>query len=197
MCQAGVYVKMSGLYNKPSDVHVNSVSSFRASLKSNVGLSAALGYKFSLLRVEAEFQRLRSGVDSAESSGTLVGGVSSSVGSIKETAGFANGYLDLPSFVGLSPYVGIGAGYARINLDGVGRLRNNVPVTQFSGSEAVFGYQAMLGLQFRVFGTATINAGYRIIKRQDIAVREVVSAATQSLKLGDNRMFELGLSVGF
>lgn len=197
LAHAGVYLKVAGLYNQPSDLHVNNVSAFKASLKSNVGLSAALGYKMSLFRVEAELQHLRNGAESAESSGTLLGGISSTTGAIKETAGFANAFVDIPGFLGISPYLGAGLGYARINVDGLGRLRNNVPLTQFSGSDSVFGYQAMLGVQFHLFGTATLHGGYRIIRRQDIAVRDVVANARQNLELGDNRVFEVGVSLGF
>ena len=196
-CQAGVYVKAAGLYNRPGDIHINNTTAFGASLKSNVGLSAALGYQLSQFRVEAELQRLSSDTEPAETSGTLFGGIGATTGAIKETAGFANGYFDFPSFFGFAPYLGAGLGYARVNLDNLGRTRNGTPALQFSGRDSVFGYQAMLGFQFHLFGTATLNGGYRFIKRQDMAVRDVTANAQRSLKLGDNRMFELGLAIGF
>lgn len=197
LCQAGVYVKAAGLYNRPGDIHINNTGAFRASLKRNIGLSAALGYQLSQFRVEAELQRLTSDTEPSESSGTLFGGIGATTGAIKETAGFANGYFDFPAFFGFAPYVGAGLGYARVDLDNLGRTRNGTPALQFSGSDSVFGYQAMLGFQFHLFGTATLNGGYRFIKRQNIAVREVGAAAQQNLKLGDNRVFELGLAIGF
>jgi opacity protein-like surface antigen len=61
----------------------------------------------------------------------------------------------------------------------------------------VFGYQAMLGLQFRLFGQATLNAGYRIVKHEDVAVRDVLAGVRQTLKLGTHRAFELGIALGF
>lgn len=192
-----LYLKAAGLYNQPGDIEVNNLSAFKASLKNNTGFSGALGYKFAVLRLEGELQYLSSSTEPAATSGTLLGGIGFTTGKIKETAGFANAYLDFPAFFGLSAYVGAGLGYARINLDDFGRTTNNVPVLQFSGSDSVFGYQGMLGLQLHLFGTATLHGGYRYIKRQDIAVRDVVANAQRNIKLGDNRVFELGVSLGF
>jgi opacity protein-like surface antigen len=195
--RAGVYLKIAGLYNQPSDVSISNVSAFRASLKNNVGISGALGYKFTLFRVEAELQHLRSGTEGEETSGTSLGGIGRTVGTLKETSGFANGYVDFPSFFGLAPYIGAGLGYARVNIDNLARTRNDVPVYQFSGREAVFGYQGMVGLQYHLFGQATLNAGFRLVKHEDVAVRDVLASAQRSLSLGHNRVFELGVAIGF
>jgi opacity protein-like surface antigen len=197
LCHAGTYFKVAGLYTRPGDLSIDSTTAFKASLKNNTGVAGALGYKFTLFRVEAELLHVRNGTEPDESSGTLVGGVRRTVGSIKETSGFANAYVDFPSFFGLAPYVGAGLGYARINVDGVGSTRNNVPFAQFSGRDSVFGYQGMAGLQFHVFGQATLNAGFRLVKREDLDVRDVFTSARQAVKLDTNRVFELGLAIGF
>ena len=194
---AGAYVKVSGLYNQPSDLRINNASAFKASLKNNMGLGAAVGYKFSLLRAEAEIQHLRNGTNPNQSSGTLLGGTSETIGTLKETSGFANAYLDLPSFFGLAPYLGAGLGYARVDLDNLGLLRNSRPVLQFGGRDNVFGYQGMLGIQFHLLGRATVHAGYRIVKREDLSIRDVVANAQQTLTLGNNRIFEIGVALGF
>jgi opacity protein-like surface antigen len=196
-CHAGTYVKAAGLYNRPSDIHIDNPTNFRASLKRNVGFSLALGYKFTVFRVEAEGQYLRSNTEPEETAGTLFGGIGRTTGSTRETAGLVNGYVDLPSYFGLSPYVGLGLGYARVKLDDLGRTRNGAATLQFSGREAVFGYQGMVGLQYSVFGQATLNAGYRIGKREDLAVRDVLGDLRHTLRLGNHRAFEIGLSLGF
>jgi opacity protein-like surface antigen len=72
-----------------------------------------------------------------------------------------------------------------------------VPFAQFSGRDSVFGYQGMAGLQFHVFGQATLNAGFRLVKREDLDVRDVFTSARQAVKLDTNRVFELGLAIGF
>lgn len=191
--EAGVYVKFAGLYNRPSDLEVANAAAFKASLKNNTGFAAAMGFKFSLLRLEAELQHLRAG---AEDGASATGPVKVS-GALKETTGFANLLVDLPGIFGLGPYLGAGLGYARVDLSNLGVTRANVPVAQFSGADSVFGYQGMGGLQWRIFGTLTINAGYRIVVREKIAVRDVAANARERLSLGRNRIFELGLALGF
>jgi hypothetical protein len=84
-----------------------------------------------------------------------------------------------------------------VDVEELGRTRNSVRILQFSGSEAAFGYQGMVGLRYTILGQATIHAGYRIVKREDVAVRDVLSNFEHTLALGDNRMFELGLSINF
>ena len=194
---AGLYVKAAGLYNRPGDVEINSVSAFKASLKNNTGFAGAVGYKFSLLRVEAELQYLNNSTEPDETAGTLLAGVVRTAGSVKETSGFANALFDFPAFFGLSPYIGAGLGYARVNVDHLMRTRNNAPVVEFSGRDSVFGFQGMLGVQLHFLGQATINAGYRIVKRGNVAVRDVLLNARQNVNLGNNQLFELGLAIGF
>jgi opacity protein-like surface antigen len=199
---AGVYVRGSALYTKPSDLSVTNAGAFKASLKNNVGVAGALGYKFSLLRVEGELQRVSVGTEADHVSGTLLAGTSDTIGKVKETSGFANAYFDFPSFFGLAPYLGAGLGYARVNLDNVARLNTSSTggtrsVIQFSGSDAVFGYQGMAGLQFHFLGQGTIYGGFRLMKKEDITVRDVVANASRTLASGTNRVFELGVAIGF
>lgn len=200
---AGLYLKATGLYSNPSDLNLTSGAAFKASLKNNLGVAGALGYKFSLLRIEAELQHVRYDVEADNVAGTLLAGMTNTFGTVKETSGFANGYVDLPSFLGLAPYLGVGLGYARINLDGLARINTSPrapgpqPVLQFSGGDNVFGYQGMAGLQFHLFGQATIHAGFRILKKQDLGVREVVANAQRTLSAGTNRIFEVGVAIGF
>ncbi len=197
LCHAGTYVKVAGLYSQPGDLNVSGASAFAASLKNNTGVSGSLGYKFPLFRLEAELQRVSNSTEADEVSGTLFGGNRRTVGSVKQTSGFANAYWDLPSVFGLGPYVAAGLGYARFDIDELTRTRDNVPFAQFSGRDSVFGYQGMLGLQFRLFGQVTVNAGYRLVKHEDLNVRDVIANAGETLKLGTNRMFELGVAIGF
>lgn len=194
---AGTYVKVAGLYTQPSDLSFGSATAFRASLKNNTGIAGAIGYKFSLLRLEAELQHVRNSAEPDESSGTLAAGVRQTFGALKQTSGFANGYVDLPGFWGLAPYVGAGLGYARFDISDLGRTRDNVPLARFSGRDSVFGYQGMIGLQLHLFGPATLNAGFRLVKHQDIDVRDVLANARQSIGLGTSRAFELGVAIGF
>ena len=193
---AGPYVKVTGLYTQPSDISVNNTSAFRASLKNNVAIAGAVGYKLALFRVEAELQHAKNKSEADESSGTLFAGSGRTFGSLKQTSGFANGYFDVPAFFGIAPYIGAGLGYARFDVSDLGRSNNNVPFARFSGRDSVFGYQAMAGLQLHLIGPATLNAGFRLVRHEDIDVRNVVANARESLSFGTNRVFELGVAIG-
>jgi len=197
LLHAGPYVKFAALYTRPSDVSVNNATAFRASLKDNLGVAGAIGYKLSLLRLEAELPHAKNNTEADEASGTLAAGFRRTFGSLKQTSGFANAYVDLPSFLGLAPYLGAGLGYARFEVSDIGRTNNNVPFVRFSGRDSVFGYQAMLGLQLHLFGPATLNAGFRLVKHEDLDVRDVLANARQSLGFGTSRLFELGVALGF
>ena len=197
LAHAGFYLRGSALYTKPGDLSVTNATAFKASLKNNFGVAGALGYKFSLLRVEGELQRVSIGTEADESSGTLLGGISNTTGKVKETSGFANAYVDFPSFFGLAPYLGAGLGYARVNLDNVTRVSSGRPIVQLSGRDTVFGYQGMIGLQYHFLGQATVHAGYRLLKKEDVSVRDVAANAGRTLASGTNRIFEIGLAIGF
>lgn len=198
---AGLYVRGSALYTKPSDLNLTSGTAFKASLKNNTGVAGAIGYKLSLLRLEAELQRISFGTEADPVAGTLLAGSSQTVGKVKETSGFANVYVDFPSFFGLGPYVGVGLGYAQVNLDSLARINSSTtgtrPVVQFSGRDSVFGYQGMAGLQYRFLGQGTIYGGFRLVKREDVDVRDVAANLTRTLSAGTNRVFELGVAIGF
>ena len=191
--QAAFYFKATGFYSNPGDVKVDSASAFKASIKSNTGLSGALGYKFSLLRLEGELQSLNSGT----SGGSTSTGAATVSGSLKELSGFANAFLDIPSTLGLAPYVGVGLGYAKIDLGQFNVVQGVTNVVQFSGEDKAFAYQAMAGLEFHILGQATQHAGYRIVHRGDIELRNAVASAKQNIKLGENQLFEIGLAFGF
>ena len=190
---AGFYVKGSGLYNSSSDIKLNNATAFKASLSSNVGYAGSLGFKFSAVRVEAEVQNFKSNV----SDGTTGAGVVPATGSLKELNGYANVYLDIPAVLGVTPFVGAGLGYANLDFSNFSATQGATQVVKFFGKETVFGYQAIAGLQVHLFGAATLHAAYRIVKREDVAVREVVSNAQQSINLGTRHLFELGVAIGF
>jgi len=128
-------------------VKVDNASAFRTSLKSSLGYSASLGYKFSMVRAELEVQYFNSSASGAsDSSG---GGLTVS-GDYKQYSAFLNGYVDLPSFLGLAPYVGAGVGKAVIDLDQFSAQQGGGNVVQLWGRGMANGYQFMAGLQYHV-----------------------------------------------
>ena len=193
MARAGMYAKFAGLYSSPGDIQVNNAAAFRASLKSNMGMAIALGYKISAVRADIEIQSF----SNSTSSGSTNTGNASTTGGYKQFNGFVNAYVDLPSFVGLSGYVGAGFGEARVDLSHLSAMQGSSNVVQVSGRDKAFGYQVMAGLQYHLLGQATIHAGYRWLHKNDITLQNGVGNTMQKLTLGTDRMFELGVAIGF
>ena len=192
--RADFYTKFGALYNSPADLKVDNAANFRSSLKGNLGYSGSVGYKFSLLRAEVEVEYFKNSLGGASNSsgiGLVTGG------DYKQYSGFANAYLDVPSFFGLAPYVGAGYGVAKVDLDQVSAEQGATPVVQMSGTGKAYSAQVMLGLEFHVFGKATVNAGYRLQRKQGFETRNYASNLRQTVSLGTDRIFELGIAWGF
>lgn len=189
----GVYVRAETLFNHPGDVGTSSLTSFRSSLKNNVGYSGAVGYKFPMLRVEAELQHFKQ--EAAQ--GSNVAGATTGSGNYRQSTGFANAFVDLPILPAFGVYLGGGLGLARVNFDNFSGSQAGVGVVQYSGRDSAFAHQVAAGLQFSFADRATVHAGYRIVKQGDVQVRDSVSTAVQTVKVGDNRLFEIGLAIGF
>ena len=192
--RADFYTKFGALYNSPADLKVDDAANFRSSLKSNLGYSAAMGYKLSLLRAEVEVEYFKNTLGSA--SNTSSNGLTVS-GDYKQYSGFVNAYLDVPSFFGLAPYVGAGVGVAKIDLDQMNAQQGASNVVQFSGVGKAYSSQVMLGLEFHVFGKATVNAGYRLQRKQGFDARNYASNLRQNVSLGTDKIFEVGIAWGF
>jgi opacity protein-like surface antigen len=189
----GVYLRAQAMFNRPNDVETSSLTAFRTSLKSNVAYAGAIGYKFPLLRVEGELQRFQQ--DAAQGSGTT--GTTTASGGYRQLNGFANAFVDLDLAAGLGVYLGGGLGFARVNFDNLSGQQGGITVAQYSGKDRAFAHQVAGGVQLSFAGRATLHAGYRIVKQGDVQVRDSVTTAIQTVKLGDNRLFEIGLAIGF
>jgi opacity protein-like surface antigen len=192
--RADFYTKFGALYNNPGDLKIDSAANFRSSIEGSLGYSASLGYKVSLVRAEVEVEyfknNLGNGSDTS-SSGLTVDG------NYKQYSGFVNAYLDVPSFFGLAPYVGAGLGVAKIDLDQLSVHDGASNVVQMSGTGKAYSSQVMLGLQFHVFGKATVNAGYRLQRKQGFDTRNFASNLRENVSLGTDRLFEIGIAWGF
>jgi opacity protein-like surface antigen len=192
--RAEYYLKVDALYENASDVKVDSASDFRTSLKTSLGYSAAFGYKFTKVRVEAELQYFKSSANGASDS---TGSSLSASGAYKQFSGFVNGYVDLKSFLGLTPYIGAGLGEAEINLDQLSAEHGASKVVQFSSRNMASGYQAMVGLQYPVLGKATASIGFRILHMGSFQTHDIASHVRQDVSSGLNKIFEIGLAWHF
>jgi opacity protein-like surface antigen len=194
IARADFYAKFGALYDNPSDLKIDGAANFRSSLKSNLGYSASAGYEFSLLRTELEVQYFKNVLNGGSNTSSNVLATS---GDYKQYSGFVNAYLDVPSFFGLAPYVGAGLGVTRINLDQLNARQGAANVVQMSGIGKAYSSQVMIGLEFHVLGTATVNAGYRLQRKQGFDIRNYASNLRQNVSLGTDRIFELGFAWNF
>jgi opacity protein-like surface antigen len=192
--RADFYTKFGALYDSPADFKVDNAAAFRSSIKGSLGYSASMGYKLSLLRAEGEVEYFKNTLSNGSNTSNNALTVN---GDYKQYSGFVNAYLDVPSFFGLAPYVGAGLGMAKIDLDQLSAQQGATNVVQFSGIGKAYSSQVMLGLQFHVFGKATVNAGYRLQRKQGFDARNYASNLRQNVSLGTDKIFEVGIAWGF
>lgn len=192
--RADFYGKVDALYENAADVKIDSASDFRTSLKNSLGYSASVGYKFTMVRAELEVQYFKNSADSASNSSA--GNLTAS-GDYKQYNAFLNGYVDFGSFLGLAPYIGVGLGEAKIDLDRLNAQQGISNVVQLSGRNQANGYQLMAGLQYHVFGKATANIGFRVMHMGSFQTHDFASNLRQDVSTGLNKIFEIGFAWGF
>jgi len=191
---AGLYAKASVVYADIDSFEVpQNTSSISTSLDSSMGYSGAIGYKFTLLRIEGEFLYVKNDVDGAE-------GSFNADGDLSQTNIFLNGYLDLPIVPFLKPYVGAGIGIAKVDVSNM-RVSDTAGVLYRSDdNESAFGYQFMAGIRADLPITElSLYAGYRYLSLEqiDVSVQDIATQTYLNLDSGNSHIFELGLIYGF
>lgn len=121
--------------------------------KDGLGALAAFGYYLTddfRTEVEGGYRKLNGDTTSVTIDGTTYT-VDSSDTDAKAATIMANLYYNMPTNGNLSPYIGVGAGWAREQEEGANALA----------------YQAMAGLDYKVSGNSTVFAGYRYVGSTD------------------------------
>jgi opacity protein-like surface antigen len=98
------------------------------------GSATGFGSIFDALRLEFEYDHKESNVDSL----STVPGLAT--GDVKVNAYMGNVFYDFSSDTGFKPYVGLGAGYANLDM--------NSTSLGISGDDSVFAYQALAGVYY-------------------------------------------------
>jgi opacity protein-like surface antigen len=159
---------------------VTTPSSFdTASLDEGLTYGIGFGYHFTdMLRADFTFDGYRTGFDGTTSSATPCPGFPLGTGCRSEDSSEAsvlnfmvNGYVDLGTFVGLTPYVGAGIGYSYVDWSSLG---SNLfctgagcpPVspgsTEVDGEQSWrFAWAVMAGLAYDVSKNLKLDLGYR------------------------------------
>jgi len=110
--------------------------------------------------------------DPANSTGTITQAADFYHADLSSIVGLLNGYADLGTWYGITPYVGAGVGFARNTMSGlsdVSVITSLGPTTSSSGGYAVdhsrwnFAWALMAGLSFDVTQNLKLDLGYRYL----------------------------------
>lgn len=122
-------------------------------------LLGALGYQFGDFRLELEPGYRKSGLDKFSNS-------TSSSGDLSALSGMLNIYHDFMPESRFNPYLGVGAGYARVTADNI--TRNGVRVAD--GSDGTFAFQGIAGLTYAFTQNLALDVAYRYFDAQDAKI---------------------------
>ncbi|MGJ3265226.1 MAG: outer membrane protein [Salinarimonas sp.] len=82
-----------------------------------------------------------------------------------EWVGLVNGYLDLGTWYGVTPFVGAGVGFARVTIDGFRDVDVTRPALTRAGEKSTtnFAWALYAGLGYEVSPNLTLELGYRYL----------------------------------
>ncbi len=154
------------------------IGSASAEVEFDTGFLAGgvVGYSFNkVFRVEAEVSYRDNDLDE----GTALGSSAPIEGDITALAGMANVYFDFRKGKSIRPYIGGGIGAANLDLefDSIA----GIPFS-FSDSDAVFAYQAMAGVEYKITPRLSLGAEYRYFATTDPEFDDTVSGTPITLE---------------
>jgi opacity protein-like surface antigen len=89
-------------------------------------------------------------------------------GRIQATAALFNGYIDLGTWYGLTPYIGAGVGVAFTTLGDFSRSAVPISAGSSSTSQTNLAYAAMAGVAFAATPNLQVDVGYRYLNIGDV-----------------------------
>ncbi len=189
---AGFYLRGGMLYNSPRDVSVQGISQdYRASIDDSAGFNIAGGFKFTILRAEAEVSYLGTSIRDTEFTEVMTSG------DFKRTSFFANALVEIPFTPIIEPYAGVGVGVSQVKMDFFNAALGSSSLEEsFSSSadDARFSYQVMLGVRLSFLDTFSVYTGYRYLNADGLTLTE----GDYELKANTGaHLFELGVGIGF
>jgi opacity protein-like surface antigen len=136
---------------------------------------AALGYDFvGPFRSEVEYTWQKNDLDRL-SYDNLYGNFNQ--GDLKTQAFMANGYYDVDTGSPWSPFIGVGLGIAKVDL--------NTPALPLGDNDSVFAYQFMAGVAYEISNNLSVDAQYRYFGTQDATIQDAdFSTSSNDLMLG-------------
>jgi OOP family OmpA-OmpF porin len=149
----GIYLGGWGGYalvaDSPLDDPATPGADLEVAFKGGLGLGAVLGYRFGDgARIEAEVALRSNDLEEVEAGGVAV----PVEGTAESLAGMVSVYYDFGHGT-IRPYVGLGAGYARVEIDSDDLGADNE-------TDDVFAYQGRAGLGFLLSENVLVTIGY-------------------------------------
>lgn len=125
-------------------------------------LGLVMGYNLGQMRVEGEFGYTKSEINRLKYQG--FGSRSLDNGDETSTSFLLNGYYDLLTISGFTPYVSAGVGFARLEINDFNNVFGS-PVG--NDNDSVFAYQVGFGVGYELSKEVTIDLKYRYFATED------------------------------
>lgn len=156
-----LYVKAGGGYNYQDKQRYNGEA---ATFDGGLAVSGAIGYMFeNNFRIEGEVNYHRNYIDRIKTAAGPY--LAEPTGELSTTAFMLNGYYDIPTNMGIKPYVGGGIGYAMVE-----GTYENFSAEVEGISENVFAYQGIAGSNFEISDSFSLYAEYKYFATEDVNV---------------------------
>ena len=121
------------------------------------------GYDFGMFRLEAEVSYRENDIDKI----TIFGNPTTCGGDLSSTALMLNGYIEFENKTPVTPYVGAGFGFNRVEHKGYAKYGGNTTVT-FDSSETAFAWSMTAGLAWNLSDTLALDLSYRYFTSKDV-----------------------------
>jgi opacity protein-like surface antigen len=122
-------------------------------------VNAALGYKFSMPRIEGEISCQKNDFDKQIESGVTY----NAGGDISVSAFMVNGYLDFANHTRFTPFITLGIGFANVDVNDLTSAGSRV----LDDNDTVFAYQAGAGVAVDITSNIALDFKYRYFTTQD------------------------------
>ncbi|WP_306258062.1 outer membrane protein [Pararhizobium sp. IMCC21322] len=164
---AGFYASLHAGYVMPGDVDgeivfpaAPSTRNISVDVEDGYRFGGALGYDFnSMIGIEAEVSYFEMDVDSISVAGPAPGGVTAPTSGDASVLTLMGNVIVGQQYDRWRPYVGVGAGAARVDLDiTIPALPNNL-----HDNDWAFAGQAFVGLDYSLTDTVSLGARYRYL----------------------------------
>jgi outer membrane protein OmpA-like peptidoglycan-associated protein len=156
----GPYLRLEGGWNHMSDLSGQGSSaplSIGTSEDDGYIIGGAIGYAMEPLRFDFTFDYRNNDVSKVIVPG-LAGGAG---GSVYSYSGMLNGYYDIPySLMGLTPYIGAGAGFVNVNLSSVSEGATQL----VNDGDTIPALQGIAGVRYQLSPTWSVGLEYRFLE---------------------------------